>query len=95
VKTRYTGKGLVGAVVVYKLYRLAMELQLHVAPRCVDKWSVNPASNPKPRRESHCIPRDIILQFISKFPQMFSSGQVSIPEFLSISYNSIFGYMLM
>jgi hypothetical protein len=37
----------------YKMWKLAMELYLSVITSCVLKWSINPISSPKTRRESH------------------------------------------
>jgi hypothetical protein len=48
VKTQQAGKGLAGAVVIFKVCRLAMALKLLVIPSCVYKWSINPFTNPNP-----------------------------------------------
>jgi hypothetical protein len=37
-----------GAVVIYKVWTLTIELQLLVVPSGVYKWSINPISNPYP-----------------------------------------------
>jgi hypothetical protein len=49
VKTKQAGKDLACAVVIYKVRRLTMALELLVVQSYVYKWSINPISNPKPR----------------------------------------------
>jgi hypothetical protein len=46
------------ALVICKVWRSAMALQLIVITSCVLKLSINSISNPKPRLESHSILRD-------------------------------------
>jgi accessory gene regulator protein AgrB len=53
VKSQQAGKYLAGAVVICEAWRLVMALQLLVVSSCVYKWSINPISNPKLRRQSH------------------------------------------
>jgi hypothetical protein len=48
MKTRQAEKGLVGVVVIYELWRLAVALYLHVVPSRVYKRSINPFINPNP-----------------------------------------------
>jgi hypothetical protein len=48
VKTLQAGIDFVSALVICKVWRLAMELQLSVVTSCVLNWSINPISNPKP-----------------------------------------------
>jgi hypothetical protein len=55
VKMQQAGKDLAYAVVICKVWRLAMALTLLVVPSCVYKWSINPISNPKPRLWSRIV----------------------------------------
>jgi hypothetical protein len=52
VKILRAGTDLVCALVNCKLWKLATAPQLSVVTSRVLKWSINPISNPKPRRES-------------------------------------------
>jgi hypothetical protein len=52
VNSLQAGKHLECALVICKMWRSAMMLQLIVIMSCVLKWSINPISDPKPRRES-------------------------------------------
>jgi hypothetical protein len=45
LKTQQAGKYLECAVVICKVWRLAMVLHLSVVPSCVYKWSINPISD--------------------------------------------------
>jgi hypothetical protein len=48
VETLRTGEDLVSAAVICEVWRLAVALQLRVVPSRVEKWSVNPFTNPNP-----------------------------------------------
>jgi hypothetical protein len=52
VMTQQAEKGLAGAVVNCKVWKLAVALQLLVVTSCVYKWSINPITIPKPRRQA-------------------------------------------
>jgi hypothetical protein len=47
VKTQ-AGKGLAGAVVICKVWRSAIALEVIVVPSGMYKWSINPFTNPYP-----------------------------------------------
>jgi hypothetical protein len=48
LKTLQTGDDLMFAAVIYKAWRLAVLVQLLVAPNRVHDWFINPFANPNP-----------------------------------------------
>jgi hypothetical protein len=63
VETLRNGKDLVCTVVICKVWKLAMVLQLSVVASCVLKWSLDSISNPKPRTESLILRDSINIQW--------------------------------